>query len=100
MKCKHTIQIFGNWETLQCEGKTGVGIKPTNLHYYSNKVNMLGLQCFTIIYDLPCKGSSLLKYFETIRSHLVRGFNTYNKVRTLLGDLQRSVKSTLLRDLP
>ena len=87
-------------ETLKWEGKTRVGITPTNLHYYSNKVNLIGLQCLIIKYDLPCEGSTLLKALETIISHCVRGLHTYNKVRTLLGDLQRSDKTTLLKDLP
>ena len=73
---------------------------PTNLHYCSNKVNLLGLQCLIIIYDLTCGWSALLKAFDIARSYLVRGFNTYNKLRTLLGDLQIFVKTTLLRDLP
>ena len=73
---------------------------PTNLHYYSNKVNLLGLQFLTISINLPCEGSALLKAFETIRSHSIRGFYTYNKVRSLLVDLQRYVKTTLIRDLP
>ena len=30
-------------ETLQGEGKTGMGMTPTNLHYYGNKVHLLGL---------------------------------------------------------
>ena len=75
-------------------------MKPTNIYCCNNEVNLLGLQCLIIIYDLPCEGSSLLKVFETARSNLVRGFNTYNKVRTLLGDLERTVTTTLLIDLP
>ena len=72
---------------------------PTNLHYCSNKVNLLELQCLPIIYDLPCEGFALLKAIEIARSRLVREFNTYKKVRTILGDLKRYVKTTLLRDL-
>lgn len=100
MKNNHMTQIFDYLETLQGEGKNGLGMTPTNLHYCSNNVNLLGLKCLTISNDLPYEGSSLLKYFETIRSHLVREFHTYKKLRTLLGDLQRYVKTTLLIYLP
>ena len=59
IKNQHIIQWFGYPETLQDEGKIGVGMKPTNLHYCNNKVNLLGLQCLIIKYDLPFEGSSL-----------------------------------------
>lgn len=91
---------FGYLRTLQNERKTRVGITTTNLHYCTNKVNLLGLQYLTISNNLRYEGYALKKSFEIIRSHLVRGFHTYKKVRTLLGDLLRSIKPTLLRDLP
>ena len=33
-------------KTLQWEGKTGVGMTPTNLHYYSNKVYPINVTMF------------------------------------------------------
>lgn len=92
MKIDHMTQRFGYPETLQDEGKNGVGMTPKKFHYCSNKVNLLGLQCLTISTDLPYKGSALFKDLKTVRSYPMRGFYTYNKVRTLLGDLQIFVK--------
>lgn len=39
----HFDTRFGNPKTLQGEGKTGVGMAPTMLHYCSNKVGLLGI---------------------------------------------------------
>lgn len=39
----HFDTRFGNAETLQGEGKIGVGMTATMLHYCSNKVGLLGL---------------------------------------------------------
>ena len=39
-------KIFGYQENLQGEGKTGVGMTPTNLHYYNNKVYSMKVTIF------------------------------------------------------
>ena len=70
---------FGYLETLQRKGKTGVGMTPTNLHYYSNKVPVKAYNMLTLI-DLPCERPALLKVVETVKSHLVKGF--YHLVRS------------------
>ena len=53
--------IFGYPETLQGEGKTEMGMKPTNLHYYSNKVYPMKVT----IFDHET-WSTLLKDFNTL----------------------------------
>ena len=35
---KHNTNDFGYPETFQGEGKIGVWMTPTNIHYYNNKV--------------------------------------------------------------
>ena len=62
-------------------------------------------------HDLPYERSTLLKAYKIVRSYPIKGFQhpvrsvlgkrilTYNKVSTLLKDLQQHVKTTLLRDL-
>ena len=65
-------------ETLQWEGKIGVGMKPMNLHYYSNKVYPMKVTIFdhetwsTLWKVFPVKslqrllGLTLLKDFNTL----------------------------------
>ena len=65
-------------ETLQWEGKTRVGMTPTNLHYYSNKVYPMKVTMFdhetwsTLWKVCPIKdlqrllGLTLLKDFNTL----------------------------------
>ena len=62
-------------------------------------------------HDLPYERSTLLKAYKIIRSYPVKGFKhpaksvpgkrtlTYNEVSTLLKDLQKPFRTTLLRDL-
>lgn len=69
-KCKHITQIFGYPETLHGEGKPRVGMKPINLHYYSNKVCMLRLRCLVTYGDLPYEGYGLLRAYKTYSMHL------------------------------
>ena len=47
---------------------------------------------FDHINDLSYEGFALLKSFETVWYHPIGGFHTYNKIKTLLRDLQRPVK--------
>ena len=70
---------FGYPETLQRKGKTGVGMTPTNLHYYNNKVLVKAYNVLTLM-DFPYEMLSLLKAIETFKYHLVKGF--YHPVRS------------------
>lgn len=70
----HDTKKFGYPGPLQGEGKTGVRMTPTNLHYCSNKVHLLRLQYLTITDDLPYEGSTLLKATMTIKSYPFKGF--------------------------
>ena len=56
-----------------------MGMKPTNLHHCSNKVLVKAYNVLTSM-DLPYERPTLLKAIETIKSHLVKGFQF-----TLLG---------------
>ena len=64
--------IFGYLETLQGEGKIGVGMTPTNLHYVSNKVYPLKVTMFV-----------MLKACKTIKSYPIKGFQHH--VRSVPG---------------
>ena len=74
------------------EGKIGVGMTPTNLHYYSNKVYLMKITMFwswNMIYPVkfyPIKGLqtllglTLLEDFNTLLEvYLVRGLQLTTK---------------------
>lgn len=62
-------------------------------------------------HDLTCERSALLKAYKIVRSYPIKGFQhpirsvpgkrtlTYNEGSTRLKDLQKLIKTTLLRDL-
>ena len=81
--------MYDYLETLQWEGKTGVGMIPTNLHYYSNKLYPMKVTMFdhktwsTLWKVCPVKGLQRL-----LGLTLLKDFNNLLEVcQTLLKDL-------------
>ena len=79
-------------KTLQWEGKTGVGMTPTNLHYYNNKVYPMKVTMFddepwsTLWKVYPVKGLQRL-----LGLIVLEDFNTLLEVCLVKG-LQLTIK--------
>ena len=67
------------------KGKTGVGMTPTNIHYCSNKVHLLRLQCLTINRSTLWKAFPIKVLQRLLGLTLLKDFNTLLEVCLIKG---------------